>query len=218
MTNIRISVISAGLSQPSTTRLLADRLVTAADTELTSAGRTTSFEIFELRDYAHDLVNKLLTGFPSGQIGPMLDQVTTADGLIVVTPVFNASYSGLFKMFFDVLPPDSLNHKPILIGATAGTERHSLALDYVIRPMFCYLRAAAAPTSVFAASEDWGPSREQQQGELSDRITRAAVEFSDLIVYRRASETRDPYTDPIPFSQLLPDVVATQASAMEPEW
>ena len=81
--------------------------------------------------------------------------MTGADGLIAVTPIFTTCYCGLFKSFFDVLDTDALAGMPVLIGATAGTARHSLALDYALRPMFTYLHAVVVPTGVFAATEDW---------------------------------------------------------------
>ncbi len=82
--------------------------------------------------------------------------MTSADAVIAVTPVFSASYSGLFKSFFDVLDEDALDGKPVLIGATGGTARHSLVLEHALRPLFAYLRATVVPTAVFAATEDFG--------------------------------------------------------------
>ncbi len=67
--------------------------------------------------------------------------MTGADGVIAVTPVFTASYSGLFKSFFDLIDPTALTGTPVLIGATGGTARHSLVLDHALRPLFAYLRA-----------------------------------------------------------------------------
>ena len=139
----RIAVVTAGLGQPSSSRLLADRL---------SAASGLPADTFELRDTAHDVVNHLLTGFPSSKLQAVLDNVADADGLIAVTATFNASYSGLFKSFFDVLEKDALAGKPVLIAATAGTKRHSLVLEFAMRPLFAYLRADVVPTAVFAAS------------------------------------------------------------------
>ena len=98
-----------------------------------------------------------------------------------MTPVFNASYSGLFKMFFDALDPDALTGTPVLIAATAGTARHSLVLDHAMRPLFAYLRAVVVPTGVFAATEDFGSPG------LSDRITRAAAELAAAVLSRAAT-------------------------------
>jgi len=89
-------VVSAGLSQPSTTRLLADRLSVAVDQHLRDAGIEPHLEVIELRDHAQDLTNHLLTGFPSPRLKAAIDAVLAADGLIAVTPIFSASYSGLF--------------------------------------------------------------------------------------------------------------------------
>jgi FMN reductase len=152
-------VVSAGLSQPSSTRLLADRLAAATRDELARLDIRAEPHSFELRNLAHDITNHLLTGFPSEPLGKAIDAVSAADGLIAVTPVFNASYSGLFKSFLDVLDGTSLVDKPVLIAATGGTARHSLALEHALRPVFAYLRAVVVPTSVYAASEDWAAAQ-----------------------------------------------------------
>ena len=156
MTERTLAVVSAGLSQPSSTRLLADKLATATVARLADEGVITKVVTYELRDYAQDIMNNMLTGFANPRLEEMIEAVTSADGLIAVTPIFTTSYSGLFKTFFDVIDNRSLTDQPVLIGATAGTPRHSLALDYALRPMFTYLHAVVVPTSVFAASEDWG--------------------------------------------------------------
>ena len=118
----------------------------------------------ELRAHAHDIVNHLLTGFPPGPLKPSIDAVVDADGLIAVTPIFSASYSGLFKSFVDVLDDGALAGKPVLIGATGGTARHSLALEHAMRPLFAYQRAVVLPTSVYAAPEDWAAGTPASDG------------------------------------------------------
>lgn len=153
MTARTIAVVTAGLSQPSSTRLLADRLAEATRAAL---GPDAAVEVIELRDIAVDITNNLLTGFPGPKLKEAVDTVTHADGLIAVTPVFTASYSGLFKSFFDVLDKEALDGKPVVVAATGGTERHSLVLDFALRPLFAYLRANVAATGVYAASSDWG--------------------------------------------------------------
>ncbi|MFG2882043.1 CE1759 family FMN reductase [Streptomyces sp. NPDC048297] len=168
---MKLVVVSAGLSVPSSTRLLADRLATAVDQRTPSL----DIEVVELRDLAVEIAQNFTSGFPGRELAAALDAVSAADGLIVVTPVFTASYSGLFKSFFDVLDKEALAGKPVLIAATGGTGRHSLVLEHALRPLFAYLRAVIVPTAVYAASEDWGA-----QG-LSERIERAAGELSALM-------------------------------------
>lgn len=167
---MKLVVVSAGLSVPSSTRLLADRLAAA------TVGRTSAeVEVVELRDLAVEIAHNFTSGFPGRALSAALDAVTRADGLIVVTPVFSASYSGLFKSFFDVLDQDALTGKPVLIAATGGSSRHSLVLEHALRPLFAYLRAVVVPTAVYAASEDWGAEG------LAERIDRAAGELAGLM-------------------------------------
>jgi FMN reductase len=195
-----IAVVTAGLSQPSSTRLLADRLAEATDRALRLYGEQVNVEVIELRDLAHDLTNNLLTGFPSGDLASAIETVAKADGLIAVTPVFSASYSGLFKTFFDVLDDGTLTGKPVLVAATAGTARHSLVLEFAMRPLFAYLGAVVVPTGVFGASEDFGSNA---SGSLAERVDRAGRELAGLVVGRQTSGPVDPFDNPTPFEELL---------------
>ncbi|GAA1603433.1 FMN reductase [Kribbella sancticallisti] len=193
-----IAVVSAGLTTPSSTRLLADRLTAAVRDDLDGRGIPYRVVVVELRDVAHDLTNNLLTGFPSKELAEVLESVVRADALIAVTPTFSTSYNGLFKMFFDVLDDQALAGKPVLIAATGGTERHSLVLDYALRPLFTYLKAVVVPTGVYAASSDWGTGA----ANLHARIARAATQLVDLLGNDQPT-VADPYADPIPFENLL---------------
>ncbi len=195
-----IAVVTAGLGRPSSSRLLADRLAEAVDRSLRLHGEQTTVDVVELRDLARDLVDNLLAGFPSPDLEAAIRTVTESDALIAVTPVFSASYSGLFKSFLDVLDKDTLAGKPVLAAATAGTARHSLVVDVAMRPLFAYLRAVVVPTGVFAASEDFGSTAD---GALSERVDRAARELADLVVRNRASGPVDPFANPTPFEDLL---------------
>ena len=151
----------------------------------------TDVDVFELRDYAHDITNNLLTGFAPPALESMINAVVSADAVIAVTPIFSTSYSGLFKSFIDVLDPDALTGKPVLIGANAGTARHSLAIDYAIRPLFTYLHAEPVPTGVFAASSDWGASGDQV-APLGERVDRGARELAEAIARREPRSIRRP--------------------------
>ena len=196
-------IVSAGLSQPSTTRLLADRLAAAVERHLAEAGIEPGIEVIELRDHAQDLTNNLLTGFPSPRLQAAIDSVLGADGLIAVTPIFSASYSGLFKVFFDVIEKDGLAGTPSLIAATGGTPRHSLAIEHAIRPLFAYLNAAVVATGVYAAADDWGQSGVAADGSLVQRIDRAARELASAMVARPHQARPDPFGAPTPFEQVL---------------
>ncbi|NLT54405.1 MAG: FMN reductase [Actinomycetales bacterium] len=202
MSGRRLAVVTAGLSVPSSTRLLADRLAAATTDALDRHGQATAVQVVELREYARDLADNLLTGFPNGRLRGAVDPVMTADALIAVTPVFSASYSGLFKTFFDVLDEDALAGMPVLMGATGGTARHSLVLDHAVRPLFAYLRAVTVPTAVFAAAEDWGGGDASGRA-LAERIRRAGGELADLVAARPATAAADPFRDVAEFETLL---------------
>jgi FMN reductase len=206
----RLVVVSAGLSVPSSSRLLAGRLADAVVSATEARGTSVEVDHVELRPLAHQLADHLLTGFASGDLADAIAKVRRADGLVVVTPVFAASYSGLFKTFVDVLEPGTLDGKPVLIAATGGTARHSMVLDHTLRPLFAHLRAVVVPTGVFAASEDFGNTDE---GHLDKRVRRAAGELAALMGVdagpanqpitddRRSVE--DPFENPTPFDELL---------------
>jgi FMN reductase len=167
----RLAVISAGTSDPSSTRLLADRTAERAVALAARHGDTVTISVIELREIAADIT----TALTSQLVTPKLQQVITilgeADGIIAAAPVYKAGPSGLFTSFFGVLDNDLLIAKPVVLAATAGTARHALVADEAMRPMFAYLRTMTAPTSVFAAPEDWSDPA------LATRIDRAALEL-----------------------------------------
>ncbi|WP_327290706.1 FMN reductase [Streptomyces sp. NBC_01198] len=202
-------VITAGLSRPSSTRLLADRLTAAArqhitDGDVDNSGGSEEVEVLvvELRDIANEIAQNMVTGFPGPQLRDAVDAVTAADGLIAVTPVFTGSYSGLFKSFFDIVDKDALAGTPVLIAATGGTARHSLVLEHAMRPLFSYLRAVVMPTAVYAATEDWGAAGDDT---LAQRIDRAAAELAAQVTARPASRPRPEETF-TPFDRQLADL------------
>lgn len=173
-------VVTAGLSEPSSTRLLADLL---SDAVVAASVEEVAVKVVELRPLAHALTDHLLTGFATGELAEALDAVAQADAVVAVTPVFSASYSGLFKTFFDVLETGALDGTPVLVAATAGTARHSLVLEHALRPLFTYLHAVVVPTAVFAATEDFGAGG--AGAELRRRVERAAGELAGLVASRR---------------------------------
>ena len=166
-----LAVVSAGTGDPSSTRLLADRIAGSAAALAARHGHAVTVSGIELREIATDISTALL----SQLITPKLQQVITAlgqaDGIIASTPVYQAGPSGLFTSFFHVLDNDLLIAKPVVLAATAGTARHALVADDQMRPLFAYLRAMTVPTSLFAAPEDWGDPA------LNKRVDRAALEL-----------------------------------------
>jgi FMN reductase len=196
-----LAVVSAGLSQPSSTRLLADRLTAAAVRELADRGDDVSVTVVELRDLAHDITNAVLTGFAAPGLQDALDALTAADAVVAVTPTFNASYSGLFKSFFDVLEQDALADTPVLLGATGGTERHSLVLEHAMRPLFSHLGAHVVPIGVYAASTDWGHGDDAEA--LARRVDRAGAQLAVAVLASTKQVADNAFDHVVPFGELL---------------
>ena len=193
----RIVVISGGLGSPSSTRVLSDDIVNRLREQLDDRGETLEVTVAELRELAHPIVDAMLTGFPTGELARIIDEVTAADALVVVSPTFSASMSGLFKSFFDILEMDTLKGKHVLMAATGGSERHSLMLEFAMRPLFSYLGALPVRTAIFAATSDFGGPG---VGSLDRRVRAGAAELADAIV---GAEKKEKVDDFVEFSTLL---------------
>ncbi|MBV9452285.1 MAG: NAD(P)H-dependent oxidoreductase [Streptosporangiaceae bacterium] len=183
--NFRLAVVSAGTSDPSSTRLLADRLASRVAVLAQQHGNTVTVSVIELREIAADIFGAMVSGLVSPGLRNGIGVLGGADGVIASTPVYKAGPSGLFTSFFQVLDNDLLIAKPVVLAATAGTGRHGLVADDQMRPMFAYLRAMTTPTSLFAAPEDWNDPA------LSKRVDRAALELVLLMESGFAGQVRD---------------------------
>jgi len=172
---LRLVVVSAGVSDPSTTRLLADRATQKSIDLLRDAGTPATVNVIELSGLAVEIAQAVVSGFPGERLQAAIELIAQADAVIASTPVYKAGISGLFKSFADVLDNDLLIAKPVILAATAGTSRHAMVVDEQLRPLFAFLRALPVPTSLFAAPEDWGSST------LASRIERAATELVLLL-------------------------------------
>jgi FMN reductase len=175
LTTTRLVVVSAGTSDPSSSRQLADRIAQTALDRLNAAGGPATASVIELGPLAVDIAQATVAGFPNQRLQAAIDRLAAADAIIAATPVYKAGISGLFKSFVDLLDNDLLVAKPVLLAATGGTGRHALVIDDQMRPLFAYMRALILPTSVYAAPEDWGSN------ELSTRIERAVVELTVMV-------------------------------------
>jgi FMN reductase len=181
----RLAVVSAGTSDPSSTRLLADRIADRTVTLAAGGGHAVTVSVIELRELAADVSTALVSQLITPKLRQAIEVLAAADGLVVSTPVYKAGPSGLFTSFFDVLDNDLLIAKPVVLAATAGTARHALVADAQMRPLFAYLRAMTAPTSLFAAPEDWADPA------LNQRIDRAVRELVLLMESGFARAVRD---------------------------
>ena len=181
----RLVLVSAGTSDPSSTRLLADRTADRVTALAARRGHEVTVGAIELREIAADISTALVSQLITPRLQQAITALAEADGIVAAAPVYKASPSGLFSSFFHVLDNDLLIGKPVVLAATAGTARHALVADDQMRPMFAYLRTMTAPTSLFAAPEDWSDPA------LNTRIDRAAVELVLLMESGFAGQIKD---------------------------
>jgi FMN reductase len=183
--SFRLVVVTAGTSDPSATRLLADRTAERVAALAASHQHTVTVSVIDLREISSDISTALVSQLITPKLRKAVDALGEADGIIASTPVYKAGPSGLFTSFFDVLDNDLLIGKPVVLAATAGTARHALVADDQMRPLFAYLRTMTAPTSLFAAPEDWSDPA------LNTRIDRAALELVLLMESGFARKIKD---------------------------
>jgi FMN reductase len=167
----RLVVVSAGTSDPSSTRMLADRIADRVSTLSSQRGGAVVISTIDLRELATEITTALTSQLIGPKMSEAIEALGEADGIVASAPVYKAAPSGLFSSFFHVLDNDLLIAKPVILAATAGTARHALVVDDQMRSLFAYLRTMTVPTSIFAATEDW------TAGELNRRIDRAALEL-----------------------------------------
>ena len=182
--NRTVVVVSGGLSEESTTHRLADGLTKAVVTRAEQAGLTLDVVRVDVRDLAQEIASASLTGFAAGALGEAYEALGRADAVIAVTPTYKASYTGLFKGFWDVTPDGVMAGVPVVVAATGGTARHSLVTDFALRPLFAYMKSLVMPTGVYAAPEDWAGSglaarQDEAAAELVGQLTVGSVTAGD---------------------------------------
>jgi FMN reductase len=175
---VELVLVTAGSGEPSSSRMLGEKLTEAVVAALADNATGARVTHLELRTLAADLATALTEQRVSPELAAAKAAVLAADGVIAVTPVYNGSYAGLFKLFFDALDPRSLTGRPMLLAATGGSPRHSLVVEHALLPLFYYFKADVSPVSVFAASADWSDS-----AELDFRVAGAADAFAHRVLH-----------------------------------
>ena len=208
-----VIIVHAGMSEDSSTAQLAHAVSDALAAEADALGMGISTRLIPLRPLARSITDQVLTGFPNEELAEVQDALTRADALVALTPTYQASYSGLFKSFFDVLDADALAGTPVLLGATGGTPRHSLVTEVAMRPLFTYQRADPVPTAIYAATEDWGAHAADSDSSGGDglqrRIRRGARE---LLMRVNRPQTEGPVVSaPGPGTIEYPEKAETEA-------
>ncbi|WEV52520.1 NAD(P)H-dependent oxidoreductase [Bifidobacterium sp. ESL0798] len=172
----RLTVVNAGISEPSSTCRLAKEITDKARTYLEARDKAVVVEMVNLKGIAEDIAKASVTFESSDQLEKAISAVTASDGLVVASPIYKASYSGLFKSFWDLVPRDAITNMPLVLAATGGSNRHALVPDVVMRGLFAFFRAVPTATSLMATKEDFDTP------ELEKRERRAATELGALML------------------------------------
>jgi len=147
---INVVAISGGLQRPSRTLALTDAIVAALGVAL-----PIDMRLIELGEIGGRLAGALTRAQVPADLEALIRAIETADALVVASPVYRASYTGLFKHLFDLVRHDALVDVPVLLAATGGSERHALVIDHQLRPLFSFFQARTLPIGVYASESDF---------------------------------------------------------------
>lgn len=173
-------------SRPSRTRNLVEAITTTAAKRI--GGVSTTYDLNEIHP---SLGSTLDPSTAPPDLVELIEAITGADALIVGSPVYKGTYTGLFKHLFDLIEPKALKDKPVVLSATGGSERHALVLDHGLRPLFAFFSADIVATGVYATEADFIDHRPSSTALLS-RIDRVALELS-----WRINTARDEFPEPV---------------------
>lgn len=182
MSQLHIVGFAGSSSAPSRTRSLVETIVGAA------ANRTGArSSIYDLVD-----IHPSLGATPDPRHAPadllaLIETITNADALVVGSPVYKGTYTGLFKHLFDLIDPKALKDKPIVLTATGGSERHALVVDHGLRPLFAFFSADTLSTGIYATETDFADYQPHSVA-LKARITRVVDELGVRLTASRTAE------------------------------
>jgi FMN reductase len=190
MTSLSIVGVAGNITRPSRTSALLSAILM----EICSLSDAQS-RLIELVDIGPGLFQSIVAerfeSFSSQRISPhvrlVLQAIESADALVVGTPVYKGSYTGAMKHLFDLIPPNALAGKPVLLAATAGSPLHGLVTEHQLRPLFGFFNARTMPTTIFALESDFQNYRVERP-ELVARIKRAAAEIAEWLTTQTVGE------------------------------
>jgi len=193
--------VTGNITQPSRTAALLSAILMEV-CAVTKAQST----LIELVDIGPELFQSIAPGkfesFTASRISPrvrsVIREIEAADVLVVGTPVYKGSYTGALKHLFDMIPPQALSGKPVLLAATGGSPLHGLVTEHQLRPLISFFGAHTIPTAIYATDVDFEDYR-LVSAEIAGRIARAAREIArflsaapkaveaDAAIYRRVA-------------------------------
>lgn len=169
---LRIAGFAGSLGRPSKTRALVELATTRAAARFGGTGAT-----YDLRDLLPSLGTAAMLDDLDAPARAVVAAILSADALVVGSPVYKGSYTGLFKHLFDLVDPAALAGKPVLLTATGGGEKHALVIEHQLRPLFGFFEAVGLPTGIYASAADFSDGQPVTPALLA-RVDRAVAQLS----------------------------------------
>lgn len=182
---LNVVAVSGGLNTPSKTESLVQNILD----ELSSAIEI-QVHFVKLSEIGPLLGGAIYRHQLPEQVQLDLEKIESADALIVGTPVYRASFTGLFKHLFDFVEQTALVDVPVLLAASGGSERHALVLEHQLRPLFSFFQAQTLPIGVYATDKDFTPQYTLQSEQLKQRITLAVARALPILEWAPAKGKR----------------------------
>lgn len=185
---LKVVAVSGSIQKPSRTLVLVEELLAAL-------GEVVPLEaqVIEIGALARDFGAVLVRSELPASVQAQLQLIESADLVIAASPVYRASYTGLFKHLFDFVHHEALIDKPVLLAATGGSDRHALVIDHQLRPLFSFFQARTLPIGVYASEQDF-QGYEIGSAALRERIALAVSRAAPLLAVPASRVEQDAST------------------------
>jgi len=177
----KIIGVSGSITSPSRTRALVETIVTKATQRLHASGDVV--DIAQLIDVLGTTVS--FNDFPAA-IQAAHDKLRNAELIVIASPVYKASYTGLMKHFFDLLDPKALNGKVAILAATGGSDQHASILDYQLRTLASFFGLYTVPTAIYAKDSEF--TNYKLTSEAIEQRIDVALEQAALLLNHSAQQ------------------------------
>lgn len=147
---LKVVAVSGSLQRPSRTLVLVQELLARLGEAVPIDTR-----LIELGEIGPQLAGSLYRSQLPPAVEAELRAIEGADLLVVGTPVYRATYTGLFKHLFDFVHHEALVGVPVLLSATGGSDRHALVIDHQLRPLFSFFQSHTLPIGVYASEKEF---------------------------------------------------------------
>ncbi|WP_308799476.1 FMN reductase [Agromyces silvae] len=171
---LSLVAVSGSLHTPSKTTVLASEILDRFTEAFAAAGLEVEPTLLELSDIGREFSGALSRSELSPAAEEAVRSIESATLLIVASPVYRASFTGLFKHVFDFVGQYALIDKPVLLAATGGSDRHALIIEHQFRPLFSFFQAITLPIGVYASDGDFVDYRIESDA-LHERIDQAVL-------------------------------------------